>query len=123
MQRQNLQRFKAQGQLTPLHVGAAVGVPAGLVLGVLSLISGVIQSGGAVIGLLDAVFAFIFGAILVGGIAAFVAWRREVGSLGDVAPPGWYESPEDEKLQWFWTGSRWTERTRPTPPRTTTRRF
>ena len=112
-----------QRRMTPVQVGVAAGIPAGLVLGLLSLLSGVIQADGATAGLLDAIVAFAFGAALVGGIAAFVQWRRIVVGLGDVAPPGWYDSPESDGTQWFWTGTRWTERTRPIPPRTQTRRF
>lgn len=110
-------------RMSPLQLGVAIGLPAGLIMGLLSLLSGITESVGMFAGMLDALFAFVFGAALVGGIAAFIQWRRVVRSLGDVAPPGWYDSPEDDNTQWFWTGTKWTDRTRPTPPRMQTRRF
>ncbi len=110
-------------RMSPLQAGVAWGVPAGVVVGMTAMLSGVYRVEGLVAGLMDVVLAFALGAVMIGGIAAFVQWRRIVNSLGDVAPPGWYDSPEDDGTQWFWTGTRWTERTRPTPPRTQTRRF
>lgn len=108
--------------MNPLQTGLAWGVPAGLLIAAISVISGTFDSG-AIAGLMDALLAFIIGTVLVGGLAAFVQWRRIARQLGDVAPPGWYDSPEEDGTQWFWTGTRWTDRTRPTPPRTQTRRF
>jgi len=108
--------------MTPLQTGIAWGVPAGLLVAAIALISGSFRSG-MMSGLMDVVLAFLLSSALVGGIAAFVHWRRIARTLGDVAPPGWYDSPEDDGTQWFWTGTRWTDRTRPTPPRTQTRRL
>jgi hypothetical protein len=110
-------------RMSPLQAGVAWGVPAGVVVGMTAMLSGVYRVEGPLAGLMDVALAFALGAVLIGGIAAFVQWRRIVSSLGDVAPPGWYESPEQDGTQWFWTGTRWTDRTRPTPPRTQTRRF
>lgn len=108
--------------MTPLQAGIAWGVPVGLLIAVVALISGSLR-GGLISGLLDITLAFLLGAALAGGVAAFVQWRRIAGTLGDVAPPGWYDSPENDGTQWFWTGTRWTDRTRPIPPRTQTRRL
>lgn len=110
-------------RMSPTQVGVAAGVPGGLMMAMLSLLSGVYQSGGFFPGIMDAVIAFAFGAAMVGGVAAFIQWRRVMSSLGDVAPPGWYDSPDNDGTQWFWSGTRWTDRTRPAPPRTQLRRF
>ncbi len=108
--------------MSPLQAGLAWGVPAGFAVAAVAVLTGSFDSG-AMAGLLDAVLAFILGAVLVGAIAMFVQWRRIVGKLGDVAPPGWYDSPEDDGTQWFWTGTRWTDRTRQAQPRTQMRRI
>lgn len=110
-------------QLTPTQAAVAWGVPVGLLVAVIALLSGVYQVQGPLSGLLDAVLAFVIGATLAGVIAGFVQWRRIVSGLGDVAPPGWYDSPDEDGTQWFWTGTRWSDRTRPAPPRTQTRRI
>lgn len=112
-----------KSRMSPLQVGLAWGVPAGLGMAVIALLTGVIGASGAFAGGMDVIFAFAFGLGLIGGVAAFVQWRRLARALGDVAPPGWYDSPEDDGTQWFWTGTRWSDRTRPTPPRTQTRRL
>jgi hypothetical protein len=92
-------------------------------MALIAMLTGVLSASGIVAGGLDIFFAFAFGLGMVGGLAAFVQWRRLAKALGDVAPPGWYDSPEDDTVQWFWSGTRWTDRTRPTPPRTHSRRF
>jgi hypothetical protein len=112
-----------KNRMTPVQAGLAWGVPAGVGMAFVALLTGVVSASGALAGGLDVIFAFAFGLILVGGIAAFVQLRRIMGQLGDVAPPGWYDSPEDDGTQWFWTGTRWSDRTRPAPPRTQARRF
>ena len=112
-----------KSRMTPLQIGLAWGVPAGLGMAFIALLTGVVSASGALAGGLDVVFAFAFGLIMVGGLAAFIQWRRLVSLLGDVAPPGWYDSPEDDGTQWFWTGTHWSERTRVAPPRTQARRF
>lgn len=108
--------------MTTAQIGIAWGVPGGLLVAAIAFVSGSLRAG-VLTGLLDVILAFLLGAALVGGIAAFVQWRRIARNLGDVAPPGWYDSPEEDGTQWFWTGTRWTDRTRPVPPRTQTRRL
>lgn len=110
-------------QMTPLQSAIAWGIPVGLVVAVIALLSGVYRVEGVLSGLLDAVLAFVIGATMSGAIAGFVQWRRIASGLGDVAPPGWYDSPEEDGTQWFWTGTRWSDRTRVTPPRTQSRRI
>ncbi len=108
--------------MSPLQMGIAWGVPAGLLVAAIALMSGSLHAG-VLTGVMDIVLAFCLAAALVGGIAAFAHWRRIARTLGAVAPPGWYDSPDNDGNQWFWTGTRWTERTRPVPPRTQTRRL
>ena len=74
-------------RMSPLQAGVAWGVPAGVVVGMTAMLSGVYRVEGLVAGLMDVVLAFALGAVMIGGIAAFVQWRRIVNSLGDVAPP------------------------------------
>ena len=109
-------------QMSPIQVGLSWGIPAGLVMALVAVLAGGMSSGLLASGL-DLMFAFVFGVILVGGIAAFVQWRRVAKSMGDVAPPGWYDSPEEDGTQWFWTGTSWSDWTRPVPPRTQARKF
>jgi len=109
-------------RMSPLQAGIAWGVPGGVIVAVVAALSGVYRVG-VMAALMDVVLAFVVGAALVGAIAAFVQWRRVVSALGDVAPPGWYDSPDNDGNQWFWSGTKWTDRTRPAPPRTQTRRF
>lgn len=110
-------------RLSPLQAAVAWGIPGGLVVGLIAMLGGVYQIEGVMAALLDALVAFVIGAALVGAVAAFVQWRRIVAALGDVAPPGWYDSPDEDGTQWFWTGTRWSGRTREAPPRMQARRF
>ena len=112
-----------KSKMSPLQIGLAWGFPIGLVMALTSVLAGSLSGSSIVVGGLDVVFAFFFGLILFGGVAAFVQWRRIANSMGDVAPPGWYDSPEADGTQWFWTGTKWSEMTRPVPPRTQERKF
>lgn len=109
-------------RMSPLQAGIAWGIPGGVLIAVVAALGGVYRSG-VMAALMDVVLAFIVGTAMVGAIAAFVQWRRVVSALGDVAPPGWYDSPDHDGTQWFWTGTKWSDRTRSAPPRTQTRRF
>ena len=112
-----------KSRMSPLQVGLAWGLPVGLGMAFTSVLAGSLAGSSIVVGGLDVVFAFFFGMVLFGGLAAFVQWRRIANAMGDVAPPGWYDSPEEDATQWFWTGTKWSEMTRPVPPRTQERKF
>ncbi len=112
-----------KSRMSPLQVGLSFGIPAGLGMSFVAMLTGVVGTSGIFAGLLDVVIAFAFGMAVVGGLAGFIQWRRVVKSLGDVATPGWYDSPEDDGTQWFWTGTHWSDRTRVAQPRTHARRI
>lgn len=100
-------------RLTPIQVGILAGLPAGLIIAVAAWTSGAYRTGGALPALLDASFAFVFGAALFGGVGAFVQWRRLVATQRNAAPAGWYDSPKADATEWYWSGSEWTGQTRP----------
>ncbi|MCH9816890.1 MAG: DUF2510 domain-containing protein [Actinomycetia bacterium] len=62
---------------------------------------------------MDGLSAFLIGALVSGGIAALVAWYRQAKPARGGTPSGWYESPEHDGTEWYWSGKAWTNRTRP----------
>lgn len=98
--------------MSPIRAALAVGAIAGTILASLVLLTGIDQIGYGVGILMDLLTAFVVGAALGGAIAAFIQYRRLVDASEGSASPGWYESPEQDGTEWFWSGTKWTDRTR-----------
>lgn len=105
-------------KLSPAQVGIVTGIIAGLAVAVAAWSSGAYRGGSLIPAILDASFAFLFGAALFGGVAAFVQWRRVAAGQQAPAPAGWYDSPIEDGTQWYWSGSEWTGQSRSAPART-----
>lgn len=103
--------------MSPIRDAVAVGTVAGAILASVVLVVGVNQVSDGLTMVLDLLTAFIIGAALAGSVAGFVQWHRKMNTSDGSAPPGWYDSPEQDGTQWLWTGTEWTDRTRSTPER------
>jgi hypothetical protein len=106
-----------KNRMSPVRAGFSVGFIAGTVLAIIILVISVNRVSDGTGALLDAMTAFVIGGVIAGGLGAFVQSRRLAASTGGAAPPGWYDSPEDDGTQWYWSGSKWTDRTRTAPER------
>lgn len=103
--------------MSPIWAAIAAGAATGTVLASLVLIIGVGQVSSGLGLVLDLFAAFLIGGVLAGGIAALIQWRRLMSASDGSAPPGWYDSPEQDGTQWLWSGTKWTQRTRTAPDR------
>ena len=104
-------------RMTPIRAGFSVGAVAGVALALFVLFMGVNGVSDGLSTFVDSFTAFLIGAVIAGIVAAFIQSRRLRSASGDAPPPGWYDSPEEDETQWYWSGSSWTDRTRPAPQR------
>ncbi|MDA9912834.1 DUF2510 domain-containing protein [Candidatus Nanopelagicales bacterium] len=101
------------GLKAPLQLGVVVGVPVGIVFAAIIMMVGVNGSAGGSSAIMDGLSAFLIGGLVSGGVATVVAWYRQTKTGHGSTPAGWYDSPENDGTEWFWSGKAWTERTRP----------
>lgn len=99
--------------LSPARAALSAGAIGGTVFATMILVVGFNQIGFGIGALLDLLTAFVLGALLTGSVAAFVQYRRLLKASEGSAAPGWYDSPEEDGTEWFWSGTGWTDRTRP----------
>ena len=99
--------------MSPTRAALSVGAIGGTVSALLIVLIGFNQMGSGLGILLDLLTAFVVGAVLTGSIAAFAQSRSLINASEGSASPGWYDSPEEDGTEWFWSGTKWTDRTRP----------
>jgi hypothetical protein len=98
---------------SPLQFGIVVGVPVGMIFAAIIMMVGVGGSAGGTNALADGFSAFLIGGVVAGGIATLISWHKETNKSGHGTPAGWYDSPEQAGTEWYWSGTAWTEQSRP----------
>ncbi len=98
--------------MSPVRAALSVGAIAGTVLASVVLLVGFNNIGYGMGIILDLLTAFFVGAVLAGPVAGVVQHYRLVKASEGSAAPGWYDSPEEDGTEWFWSGTNWTDRTR-----------
>lgn len=115
--------MSSRGDMSVKQTAFAWGIPVGLFAAVIPVLGGMRDDVSTTALLTDALVAFLVAGLVAGLLGGFIRWRQLARRIDDAPPPGWYNSPDDDGTQWFWSGAQWTERTRKAEPQTAPRWF